>query len=190
MSNKTQWPRQQALEVAKEIHATLLPFCHRCKICGSLRRGWQTVGDIEVLFIPKVEPNKALLFPDPSDMVNLALQCIDRGLMTGWLLQRPNCNGSICWGERNRLAIHASSGIPVDFFATTEQAWFNSLVIRTGGKITNLKLTTSANRRGLTLHAYGDGFTNLKTGEKIQTHSEEEVFKIAGVPYTEPRFRA
>lgn len=188
-AEKPKFRRDLALEVAKEIHATLMPFCHRCKIAGSLRRGRPFVSDIEVLFIPKMGPNTEVLFPDDSDQVNLALKCIDKGLANGWILQRPNSQGSVCWGEKNRLAIHAGSGIPVDFFATTEEAWWNSLVIRTGGKRTNLALTMGANRKGLTLHAYGSGFTHLKTGKTIQTHSEQDVFRIAGVTYSEPQFR-
>jgi DNA polymerase/3'-5' exonuclease PolX len=182
-------PREEALAVSREVYDRLSPFCSRCKIVGSLRRHRKFVGDVEVLFVPKLEKVKTGLFGDDFTNVDTAEFRIEAMRTGGILEKRPNVKGITAWGEKNKLAIHVASGIAVDLFSTTEENWWVSLVIRTGGKRTNLALTMGANKRGLTLHAYGSGFTNLSTGEKIVCHSEEDIFRIAGVPYQEPQFR-
>lgn len=191
MSEKLKIDRLKAEEVAIEICDKLSPFCERISIAGSLRRQKPFVGDIELLFIPKLVQKQGGLFAVEAgeEMCDLADLNIDRWAYEGYLKHRLNSEGHLCWGKKNKLAIHAASGIPVDFFSTTTENWWVALVIRTGGKVTNLKLTTSANRRGLTLNAYGSGFTNLRTREKIPCRSEQEVFRIAGVPYAPPERR-
>lgn len=194
MSEKLKIDRLKAEEVAIEICDKLSPFCERISIAGSLRRQKSFVGDIELLFIPKFAPDPsslmgALFGTGQAEMIDMADTVLNRLRLDGVLRGRPNVNGSTVWGKQNKLAIHTASGIPVDFFSTTTENWWVALVIRTGGKVTNLKLTTSANRRGLTLNAYGSGFTNLRTREKIPCRSEQEVFRIAGVPYAPPERR-
>jgi DNA polymerase/3'-5' exonuclease PolX len=92
------------------------------------------------------------------------------------------------WGQKNRLGIHVESGIPIDFFATSEPCWFNSLVCRTGGIENNLLITTTAQHRGWSFEAYGSGFKNPR-GERHDTTSEQDVYGFLGLPYLEPNRR-
>lgn len=179
----------EARAVAKELYDRLLPFCDKVKVVGSVRRCRPLVGDIELLFIPKLVPLQASLFEGSAVMLDLADAQLNEFERGGYIKKRPNVNGSPCWGKQNKLAVHTASGIPVDFFATTAENWFVALVIRTGGKVTNLRLTTGAIKKGMTLHAYGNGFERIRDGTKIPCHSELDVFKFAGVPYLEPRER-
>lgn len=90
----------------------------------------------------------------------------------------------------NKLAIHAASGISVDFFATTEKCWWNSMVVRTGGKQSNLNITTAAQRQGYSFEAYGSGFRKLGHPEEhYPTTSEADVFEFVGLPYLKPEDR-
>lgn len=185
---RKRFPLSEALDVARFIQAALENFCERIQIVGSIRRQKPDVGDIELLYIPKL-----VRAPDPNDMfgtidLDLANQRIDYLLADGTLSKRPNINGVFAWGQQNKLAIHNASGIPVDLFATTPEKWFVALVIRTGGKETNLKLTTGAHRCGRKLHAYGSGFTD-RDGNELQCRSEQDVFEFAGQPYLEPEDR-
>lgn len=66
--------------------------------------------------------------------------------------------------------------------------WWVALVIRTGSKETNLRLTTGAQKRGGTIHAYGSGVT-FKDGREITATSEKDVFDMCGVPYLPPEKR-
>ena len=50
---KVTFPRAVAIQVARELCEALKPHCERLIVAGSLRRGKQEVGDVEILYIPK-----------------------------------------------------------------------------------------------------------------------------------------
>lgn len=187
--SKPKYPRAAALAVAREFCEAFKPRCQpdRLKVCGSLRRRKEHVGDIELIYIPRHREER-----DPDNFfathqINEINEYLNGCLRGGRITKRLAITGRISsWGPENKHAVHVESGIPIDFFATTEPDWWVTVVIRTGSKETNLRLTTGARARGLTLNAYGAGFTHLVTGEKIPCTSEREVFEIAGVPYLEP----
>lgn len=188
-NGKKRFPRRDALAVAAELCRQLSPVTvdGYLKVCGSLRRGKAEVGDIEIVFVPRTAERPIdLLY---SARVDLAADAISDLVSSGVLAQRPNVNGIYAWGPQNKLAIHVASGVPVDFFSTTAERWPVTCVIRTGPKELNLRLIQSAAKRGLRLHAYGQGFTDTRTGEEIIPKTEREVFEIAGVPYLEAEQR-
>ena len=184
MSEKQRWPASIARPIANELIAKLQPRCQRICIAGSLRRGKTEVGDIEILYVPRMAqarmPNE--LFPRTS---SLADELFEQWLAQDFIRKRPNMNGATTWGDKNKLAVHGSSWIPVDFFATTPDCWFVALVMRTGPKELNTTLAASALRQGMQLHTYGV-LEVTATGELIIPRSEREVFARLGVPYREP----
>lgn len=187
MSEKQRYPYQLAMTVAEALRTLLAPFCERIEIAGSLRRQKLEVGDIELLFIPKFGTRQKDLLE--TEQYDLADWKINEELKAGILAKRPNKVGTFAWGEKNKLALHVHSGIPVDLFATTEPCWWNSLVCRTGGKDNNLLITTTAQREGWSFEAYGSGFRALNCSEHHQTTSERDVFEFIGLPYLEPKDR-
>jgi DNA polymerase/3'-5' exonuclease PolX len=184
--SKTKFPHAEALAVAEEIQAMIAPACKRICIAGSLRRLKSEVGDIELLFVPVLSERPDGLFD--SRIVDVCNEVVGGLLTDGVLAKRPNVNGHFTWGERNKLAIHVPSGIPVDLFGTNEDRWWVSLVIRTGSKETNLALTTGANKKGASLMAYGQG-VRWSDGTITPATSEEHVFEMCGVPYQPPHKR-
>lgn len=187
MSEKQRWPYPVAMPIAEQIMENLSPFCERIVIAGSLRRMKGAVGDIEILYIPKIEQRQADMFS--TELMDLANEALGNWLASGLISKRPSIDGKFAWGPKNKLALHSSTGMPIDFFATTAENWHVSLVIRTGGKDTNLKLTTAAQARGASLNAYGCGIT-LAGGDVIPAKSERHVFELCGVPYQDPEDRA
>jgi DNA polymerase (family 10) len=187
MSNKQRWPATTARKVADALAAELTPRCERIEIAGSLRRGKADVGDIEILYVPRIGQVRVPgeLFPRQGSLTD---ELLEQWLAKRVLVKRPNVNGTTAWGAQNKLAVHVASGIPVDLFAATAERWFVSLVVRTGSKEMNTTLANSALRRGMQLHAYGV-LENSKTGEQIIPQSEREVFERLGVPYREPAER-
>ena len=182
---KTKWPISEARSVGKILVYDLAPLCDRIEIAGSIRRKKPMVSDIEVLYVPRfVERPLDLL---SNHMVSLADEKIPGWLATGLLAKRPSSTGVITWGEKNKLGIHVPSGISVDFFATTLENWWVSLVIRTGSKYTNLALTNGAITHGGSLQAYGSGV--MKRGVLYQARSERDVFDLCGLDYLEPENR-
>ncbi|GAI20200.1 unnamed protein product [marine sediment metagenome] len=164
---------EKAKEIAKQLKALLAPGCERIEIAGSIRRRKPTVGDIELLCIPK--------YDGLADRLDSEI---------GWLMGqgilelRRNKLGSPVYGPKNKLLRHVESGIGVDIFSTNWQCWPVALVVRTGGKTTNKRIATAALRQGYHFHAYGSGFTT-PDGEII-CHSEREVFEAVGLRYLEP----
>ena len=188
MSDKTKWPWADADLVAKSIVAQLAFYCERIEAVGSVRRRKPHVGDVEVLFIPRLEDRQTDMFS--TEPYDLAHERIETLRATGWLAKRLNVNGMVAgWGPKNKLAVHVESGMPVDLFSTTPSCWFSSLVCRTGGKDTNLALTNGANKLNRTWHVYGEGVEDRKTGLVTAARSEREVFELCGVPYLEPEER-
>lgn len=184
--SKTKFPHTKALAVAQDLQAMLAPACKRIAIAGSLRRLKPEVGDIELLFIPILSERPDGLFD--TKVVDVCSEVVEGLVKQGILALRPNVNGSFTWGERNKLAIHVASGIPVDLFGTSEENWWVSLVIRTGSKETNLALTTGANKQNASLMAYGNG-VKWSDGTVTPATSEQHVFELCKVPYKEPAQR-
>lgn len=186
MSEKQKYPRAEALKVAKQLCVSLADITERLIVAGSLRRRKFEVGDVEILFIPKLVTQSVDFFTSKS--VSAVDLMLDRLIAEGIIAKRKNVNGSEMWGEKNKLAVHVASGIPVDFFATKEESWFNYLVCRTGGAENNRQIATAANNKGWTWNPYGSGFSRPSGLGKAfhQVKSERDVFEFVGMPYREP----
>lgn len=185
MSDKPKFSRESAMVVANELVAALRPACDRVEIAGSLRRGKSTVGDVEILFVPKMDSVPVDFFGS-RELVSQAEGVIARLLGDGTLTKRPSKTGVFSWGEKNKLALHRS-GIPVDLFATYEEAWFNYLVCRTGPAESNLAICNAAIAKGWKWTPYDMGFYRLGHTERMT--SERDVFEFVGLPYHEPEKR-
>lgn len=182
---KTKFPRAAAIRIAKELCDVLKPVTDRLIVAGSLRRRRQEVGDVEILYIPKRVPGQEIDMFAPAPALNLTDASIESLLRRNILEKRLNSVGAETWGDKNKLAVHVASGIPVDFFSTESNFWFNYLVCRTGGAENNRQIAMAANRKGWTWNPYRSGFTN-ETGELVAVRSERDVFELAGLPYREP----
>jgi DNA polymerase/3'-5' exonuclease PolX len=186
MDEKRKWPHADALAVAEELVAVLAPFCSRIEIAGSLRRKKPMVGDVEILFVPKFEDRACDLIGtiEPFNVAELELGCM---LGRGQISKRPNINGTFAWGAKNKLALHRS-GIPVDFFTTSEASWHNYLVCRTGGAESNVAICNAAIKKGFKWEPYSAGFYRI--GHTVPMHSEREVFEFVGLPFLPPESRS
>lgn len=164
---------EKAKEIAEQLKALLAPWCERIEIAGSIRRRKPAVGDIELLCIPKYDGH--------ADQLDGQIGML---MSQGVLDARRNKLGSVVYGPKNKLLRHVESGIGVDIFSTTWQCWPVALVVRTGGKITNQRISMAALRKGYRFHAYGRGFST-PDGEII-CRSEREVFEAVNLPYLAP----
>ena len=149
--------RAQAL--AQEVVDYLAPYCERERVVtvGSIRRRKPLPRDVDMLLIPA---NQGALLT--------ALQ----GL-----------------GEKRRggpkIEERLYKGVQLDLYFATPETWATLLLIRTGSKEHNIKLTTLAKRKGWTLHASGKGLCNAED-ERIAWESEESIFQALGLPFVEP----
>jgi len=73
-SPKRKFPRADALAVAREMCFALEPYSERLAVAGSLRRRKQTVGDVEILFVPRINvENDGLFDLVKVDLANRAI---------------------------------------------------------------------------------------------------------------------
>lgn len=185
---KPRFPAQLAVRVAAELAAALAPAVDRLVYAGSLRRECPTVGDLEILYIPRLE-----LRSDPDDLfhgerlVNVADEAIARLESTRILERRLNVNGSQMFGDKNKLMRHIATGLPVDLFSANPDNWANYLVCRTGPAESNTLIAARALARGWHWHPYGAGFSCGR--ELVPMRTEKEVFDFVGLPYHEPALR-
>jgi len=188
MGDKQRWPFAEANAVATELLIALRDSCARAVVAGSIRRERPDVGDIEILYISKIAeatwPGE--LIPRPGHIAELEIEDLVR---RGVLARRPLKNGRTAFGAVNKLMVHVASGIPVDLFSTTEGCWWNYLVCRTGGAVSNMRIATAAKAKGLKWTPYGPGFEvicghGMRRLEMVS--SEQDVFRIAGLPYLQP----
>lgn len=188
MSDKKRFDAEDAVPVALALVEILKPFCERIEIAGSLRRCKETVGDIELLFIPRFENRQMDMFS--SEPVDLAGEKLNELLAQGVIAKRQAESGSFTWGKLNKLAVHVESGIPVDFFCEPDAAdWPRSITIRTGLKEFNVRLMESAPRHGHKAHAYGEALHKIPGGERVIARTEQEFIELCGLEYTEPNSR-
>lgn len=182
-----------ALALAQKFVQALQPHCRVIEIAGSIRRRRAHVKDIEILLVSK--PGS---IQDPADFFGHKISrlaadiLLDQLLKNGTIEKRANVKGHLSWGDENKLARHVKSGMPVDFFFTTHEKWFNSLVVRTGPKQSNQKIGAAAIDKGWHWHAYGEGFTRNGGRHPIDRHrveSEADCFHFVGLPFLAPEKR-
>lgn len=184
---KPRYPANDALAVARELCAVLKPATTALMAVGSLRRRRPTVGDLELLFIPKLGEK-----PDPQDLLGrkLVVDEIDlaiwRLLTSGILAKRPNVNGSATWGPLNKLAVHAASGLPVDLFAANTGNWWCQVVCRTGSAGHNVRVCEAAQAKGWKWNPYGEGLYDRHGALQRKVLSERDLFEAVGLPWLEP----
>lgn len=182
--DKPRWPRAEALHVAEEICEALRTVTLKREIAGSLRRGKAVVGDIEILYIPRWSVAPLDFFSDLQDLAESAIATL---VEEGVLAARKNSVGRVAWGQKNKLAVHVRSGIPVDLFAASEENWWNYLVCRTGPAALNTRICVAAQRKRWKWNPYGAGFS--RGNEIVVMESEADVFEFVGLPYLKPEER-
>ena len=153
-------------------------------MAGSLRRRQESVGDVEIVYVPKFGLVRGDdLFETEQNLAYLAIERLELSYVLG---RRVNVLGNETFGARNKLMVHKLSGIPVDLFEATNANWWNYLVCRTGSAASNVRIDAAARNIGLTWKPYSPGFERLADGKVMPVLSEREVFDIVGLPYLDP----
>lgn len=186
------YPASEAKDVARELVRALEGHCERIIVAGSLRRRKAEVSDVEVLFIGKrqlhLPPGE--IFKRMCDMADVAIEEL---VSKGVLKARLNTAGRPAWGEKNKLAVHRATEMPVDLFKATVDNWWNYLVCRTGPADLNVKICNAAIAKGWKWNPYGSGFSRggplAGETEEYKVESEEAVFEFVGLPFLKPEAR-
>ena len=188
MGGHTRYPLLQAHAVAQDLMGLLETSCEHLAIAGSIRRRKPSVGDIELLAIPRVGQAVDLWGKDinPLQGVSLLDHRVAQLIKMGVLDYRLDAKGHRSFGPLNKYLVHVASGIPVDLFSTTTQNFGMALLIRTGPADFNKRIMTRFRELGMLGHAYGGVTVNAA---QVDCPNEVDVFNLLGWPFIPPEKR-
>lgn len=199
MSDGERIPLGEAESLATGLVALLAPDCERIEIAGSVRRRKGTVGDIEVVCIPRIDLVEVAtdLFGNAQQVPQNALDLRCEVLLNdGTLRKRLNVLERPAWGTD--LKWGTFRGFNVDIYSATVDTWGVTMLIRTGPKeVSNCFAQvksgyTRDGYRGLLpdhIQLKGWRYVHRKTGEPYRTPEERDCFDLLGIPYTAPERR-
>jgi DNA polymerase (family 10) len=148
------------LSHAVAVAAELAPLVNGTA-AGSLRRGRETVGDLDIL-------------------------STDAGAIARFLAH-PGVHDVLAHGETKASARFGREGLQVDVRVVERESFGAALQYFTGSKEHNVALRQRALKMGLTLNEYG--LFTLEGGRRVAGESEEGVYEALGLAFIPPELR-
>lgn len=137
---------------------------------GSLRRGRETVGDLDLLLI--------------LGEGHTAQKKIDA--IAEHILKYPRIAQTLAHGE-NKVSFTLESGMQVDVRLLEKECFGAALLYFTGSKEHNVALRGRANDLGYTLNEYA--LATLKTEKPVASRTEQEIYAKLKLDYVPPELR-
>jgi DNA polymerase (family X) len=137
---------------------------------GSLRRGRETVGDLDLLVTMRPGHDKQN----------------DIDAVSEYILKYPGIDETLAHGE-NKVSVRLGSGLQVDIRLLEKKHFGAALMYFTGSKAHNVALRGRALDNGWTLNEYA--LTTLKGGRFVAGKTEEEIYAKLKLAYIEPELR-
>jgi DNA polymerase (family 10) len=134
-------------------------------LAGSLRREQETVGDIDIVGVSA-----------PAD----------RRRIINRFVHIPQCQRVLARGDTKASIILTEPDVQADLRLVNEDEFGSALLYFTGSKEHNIALRMMAKKKGWKLNEYG--LFDAK-GMKMAGRTEEEVYKLFGLPYIPPQQR-
>ena len=168
--NSSRFRIDQAEEHATRISDLIraFPGIETITPAGSLRRGRETVGDLDLLVTgPACEPN--VVAAAVEHVANLPL--IDKLLAKG----------------QNKVSFTLRNNLQVDVRLLPRASYGAALQYFTGSKMHNVALRQRAIKRGLTLSEYA--LLRLEDNVIVAAETEEEIYRALDLDYIPPELR-
>ena len=168
--NSSRFRIDQAREQAERISALIREFPGIDEItpAGSLRRGRETVGDLDLLVTgPACEPDVVSAAVDHV----AALPLIDKLLAKG----------------QNKVSFTLRNNLQVDVRLLPRASYGAALQYFTGSKMHNVALRQRAIKRGLTLNEYA--LARLEDNTIVAAATEEAIYRALDLDYIPPELR-
>jgi DNA polymerase/3'-5' exonuclease PolX len=164
----TRIPLASAELIAAKVAAKLRPHCLQIEVAGSIRRKRPTIGDIEIVCVPKPYDASPLFASGLATVVN----------------QWPKVKGELpCKYTQRRLP----EGIALDLFMVDPNGFGLQLAIRTGSSRWSHEVLAKAWVRA-GFHSEG-GLLRRRDGSVVPLKSERQLFDLIGLPWTPPEQR-
>ncbi|MDA1025925.1 MAG: DNA polymerase/3'-5' exonuclease PolX [Planctomycetota bacterium] len=163
-----------AMPIAERLVAAMqaIPGVRKVAYAGSLRRGQETIGDLDLL-VTTTDPTAASeAFRTQSGVTKILVA-----------------------GE-TKSSVRLEDGIQVDLRVVPEEVWGAALMYFTGSKDHNVALRERAIGRGLRLNEYGlfpddgeDGPPQQRGVVAIASATEAEIYQALDLPWIPPELR-
>ncbi len=137
---------------------------------GSLRRGRETVGDLDLLVTMKPGLDKQKHVDEVS----------------AHILKYPGIDQELAHGE-NKVSVLLGNGLQVDVRLLAKDSFGAALMYFTGSKEHNVVLRGRARDMGWTLNEYA--LTTLKGGKNVASKTEQDIYAKLKLDYIEPELR-
>ena len=137
---------------------------------GSLRRGKETVGDLDLL---------VTLAPGKHTQKDI-------DAISEYILKFPEIEQTLARGE-NKVSFVLKNGLQVDVRILEKEVFGAALLYFTGSKEHNVVLRGRANKMGLTLNEYA--LATLKGERPVARATELEIYAKLGLDYIPPELR-
>lgn len=190
-TTKTRLPLAEAEQLATEVVDLLRQACERIEIAGSIRRRKATIGDLEIVCIPKVHQVMGGLFGDQPELTNLLEQRVWSLLDAGAFGKRLDKNDRPAVGEKYKRLSYKGMGL--DLFSILpggKAQWGVIFLIRTGSAEFSHRLVTPREQGGwMPSGLYCHQGAIWRNAEIVPTPEEEQVFELLGREYVEPHLR-
>lgn len=157
----------EAMPIAEHIVAALREVKGVKKIdyAGSLRRGRETIGDIDIL-----------VGAAKKDAEKIAEAFVSLDLVDDIIIQGPT-----------KSSIRTANGLQVDLRVVEPAAYGAALMYFTGSKEHNVKLRERAQQRGMTLNEYR--LEDKDSGRAVASKTEEDVYAALDLKWIAPEMR-
>ncbi len=137
---------------------------------GSLRRGKETVGDLDLLLtLPAAKHTQK-----------------DIDAIAGHILKYPAIEQILARGE-NKVSFRLANAMQVDVRLLEKESFGAALLYFTGSKEHNVTLRGLANKMGYTLNEYA--LSTLKGERRVAGRTEEEIYAKLKLDYIPPELR-
>ena len=136
---------------------------------GSLRRGRETVGDLDILVTGAACCSEA-----------------ERQKAVQYVAQYPPLMSVIAQGD-NKISFQVRNGMQVDVRLLPPDSFGAAMQYFTGSKAHNVALRQRALKLGYTLNEYS--LADLKTGQPVAGKTEEEIYAKLNLDYIPPELR-
>ncbi len=146
-----------------------MPGVEKVTPAGSLRRGRETVGDLDLLVTGKCCANEA-----------------QRDKVLDQIVNFPGILEVLAKGE-NKVSFRLRSGMQVDVRLLPPDSFGAAMQYFTGSKNHNVNLRQRALRMGYTLNEYG--LVRIQDNQRVASKTEEEIYKKLGLAFIPPELR-
>jgi DNA polymerase (family 10) len=158
-------------QTAEKIIAHLreMPGVEKITPAGSLRRGRETVGDLDILVTGECAKNIA-----------------ERDAVIEQIVKFPGILEVLVKGE-NKVSFKLRSGMQVDVRVLAPESFGAAMQYFTGSKNHNVTLRQRALKMGYTLNEYG--LAKLEDNSIVASHTEDDIYRTLGLDCIPPEMR-